>query len=146
MAKEKAKLQNMETGEDVNLTLRELRDVARGKAVMMMKEVQDLNAENHVLTKREIPDKLVQCFQCLAEVLILEERIFAELTKLVKEDQSEGLFDQFKEFSQALTPDASEEDQKADAKEKKTTKKKASKTVTIEGVPVDVEGTVEQKD
>lgn len=143
MAEEKAKLQNTETGEDVNLTLRELRDVARGKAVMMMREVQELTAKDKVLIKKEIPDKFVQCFQCLAEVLILEERLFAEISKLVPEDEAAGLFDQFKEFSQALTPDAPEESKK---ESKKTTKKKASKTVTIEGVPVDMEGIVEQKD
>ena len=99
---QEVKLQNSETGEDVNLTLSELRDVARGKAVMMMKEVQTLN-ENNLLLKREIPEKFIQCFQCLAEVLILEERIFAELVNLCGEGTSTGLFDQFKEFATSLT-------------------------------------------
>lgn len=105
MAKEKTecvKLQNGETGEDVDLTLAELRDVARGKAFMMMKEVQSLNETNNLI-KREIPDKFVQCFQCLAEVLILEERIFSELVKLVGEGEKKGLFSQFGEFADALT-------------------------------------------
>ena len=106
---DKVKLEN-ENGEELNLTLSELRDVARGKAVMMMREVQSLN-DTKFITKAEIPDKFVQCFQCLAEVLILEERIFGELVKLVGAGEKTGLFDQFKEFSNALTPQSEQSKQ-----------------------------------
>jgi len=99
---------------DVNLTLSELRDVARGKAVMMMKEVQELTSSN-LLVKAEIPEKFILCFQCLAECLILEERIFSELVDLVGDGASTGLFDQFREFSDQLTGAANESDSKEPA-------------------------------